>query len=167
MMSMGQGTDVVIVKSGRRICGTGGCIANAPLHQNKSYFEFKIQSTGVWGVGVATQKANLNQVPLGRDAHSLVLRQDGTVYHNNEEKNRLPANSLPQEGDIVGVTYDHVELNLYLNGKNMNCPASGIRGTVFPVVYVDDSAILDCQFNDFYHAPPQGYQKILFEQQIF
>lgn len=40
------GTDVVIVKSGRRICGTGGCLANAPLHQNKSYFEFKIQSTG-------------------------------------------------------------------------------------------------------------------------
>lgn len=33
-----------------------------------------------------------------------------------------------------GVTYDHVEMNLYLNGKNMNCPASGIRGTVYPVV---------------------------------
>lgn len=40
------GTDVVIVKNGRRICGTGGCLASAPLHQNKSYFEFKIQSTG-------------------------------------------------------------------------------------------------------------------------
>lgn len=116
---------------------------------------------------MATQKANLNQIPMGRDPHSLVLRQDGTVYHNNEEKNRLPANSLPQEGDIVGVTYDHVELNLYLNGKNMNCPALGIRGTVYPVVYVDDSAILDCQFSDFYHPLPQGYQKILFEQQIF
>jgi len=36
---------------------------------------------------------------------------------------------------MQGVTYDHVELNLYLNGKNMNCPASGIRGTVYPVVY--------------------------------
>uniref|UniRef100_A0AAQ5XFB3 SPRY domain-containing protein 7 n=1 Tax=Amphiprion ocellaris TaxID=80972 RepID=A0AAQ5XFB3_AMPOC len=161
------GTDVVIVKSGRRICGTGGCLANAPLHQNKSYFEFKIQSTGVWGVGVATQKVNLNQVPLGRDTNSLVLRHDGSVYHNNEEKNRLPANSLPQEGDIVGITYDHVELNLYLNGKNMHCPASGIRGTVYPVVYVDDSAILDCQFSDFYHTAPQGFEKILFEQQIF
>ena len=34
-----------------------------------------------------------------------------------------------------GITYDHVELNLYLNGKNMHCPASGIRGTVYPVVY--------------------------------
>lgn len=34
-----------------------------------------------------------------------------------------------------GLTYDHVELNIYLNGKNMHCPASGIRGTVYPVVY--------------------------------
>ena len=58
-------------------------------------------SPGVWGIGVATQKVNLNQVPLGRDTNSLVLRHDGSVYHNNEEKNRLPANSLPQEGDIV------------------------------------------------------------------
>ncbi|VFV28640.1 Hypothetical predicted protein [Lynx pardinus] len=160
-------TDVVIVKNGRRICGTGGCLASAPLHQNKSYFEFKIQSTGIWGIGVATQKVNLNQIPLGRDAHSLVMRNDGALYHNNEEKNRLPANSLPQEGDVVGITYDHVELNVYLNGKNMHCPASGIRGTVYPVVYVDDSAILDCQFSEFYHTPPPGFEKILFEQQIF
>uniref|UniRef100_A0AC11EFQ3 SPRY domain containing 7 n=1 Tax=Ovis aries TaxID=9940 RepID=A0AC11EFQ3_SHEEP len=162
-----QGTDVVIVKNGRRICGTGGCLASAPLHQNKSYFEFKIQSTGIWGIGVATQKVNLNQIPLGRDVHSLVMRNDGALYHNNEEKNRLPANSLPQEGDVVGITYDHVELNVYLNGKNMHCPASGIRGTVYPVVYVDDSAILDCQFSEFYHTPPPGFEKILFEQQIF
>ena len=56
---------------------------------------------GVWGIGVATQKVNLNQVPMGRDTNSLVLRHDGSVYHKNEEKNRLPANSLPQEGDIV------------------------------------------------------------------
>uniref|UniRef100_A0A8C6I0F5 SPRY domain-containing protein n=1 Tax=Mus spicilegus TaxID=10103 RepID=A0A8C6I0F5_MUSSI len=96
-----MGTDVVIVKNGRRICGTGGCLASAPLHQNKSYFEFKIQSTGIWGIGVATQKVNLNQIPLGRDMHSLVMRNDGALYHNNEEKNRLPANSLPQEGDVV------------------------------------------------------------------
>ncbi|XP_051688238.1 SPRY domain-containing protein 7 isoform X1 [Oryctolagus cuniculus] len=187
-----MGTDVVIVKNGRRICGTGGCLASAPLHQNKSYFEFKIQSTGkcsqcskcfawiislylhnsvrlsgIWGIGVATQKVNLNQIPLGRDVHSLVMRNDGALYHNNEEKNRLPANSLPQEGDVVGITYDHVELNVYLNGKNMHCPASGIRGTVYPVVYVDDSAILDCQFSEFYHTPPPGFEKILFEQQIF
>lgn len=32
---------------------------------------------------------------------------------------------------------------------------------------VDDSAILDCQFSDFCHAAPAGFEKILFEQQIF
>lgn len=41
-----SGIDVVIVKNGRRICGTGGALANAPLVQNKSYFEVKIQCTG-------------------------------------------------------------------------------------------------------------------------
>ena len=46
------GVDTVIVKSGRRICGTGGALANAPLVQNKSYFEVKIQSGGVL-VGVS------------------------------------------------------------------------------------------------------------------
>ncbi|KAL4656533.1 SPRY domain-containing protein 7 isoform X1 [Arapaima gigas] len=162
-----MGMDVVVLKSGRRICGTGGCLANAPLHQNKSYFELKIHSTGVWGVGVATPKANLDQIPMGQDTQSLVLRHDGSVYYNSVEKSRLPANSLPQEGDVVGITYDHVELNVYLNGNNLHCPASGIHGTVFPVIYVDDSTILDCHFSDFHYTPPQGFGKILFEQQIF
>ncbi|KAF6084946.1 SPRY domain containing 7 [Phyllostomus discolor] len=130
-----MGTDVVIVKNGRRICGTGGCLASAPLHQNKSYFEFKIQSTGIWGVGVATQKVNLNQIPLGRDVHSLVVRNDGALYHNNEEKNRLPANSLPQEGDVVLMTVQfwiassvnfiillHLVLKkYYLNNRSSEC----------------------------------------------
>lgn len=70
-------------------------------NNNNTLACFVVIISGVWGVGVATQKANLNQVPMGRDTHSLVLRQDGTVFHNNEEKNRLPANSLPQEGDVV------------------------------------------------------------------
>ncbi len=37
---------MVIVKSGRRICGTGAALGNAPIVQNKGYFEVKIQSTG-------------------------------------------------------------------------------------------------------------------------
>ena len=42
------GIDVVIVKNGRRICGTGGALGNAPLVQNKAYFEMKIQATGTY-----------------------------------------------------------------------------------------------------------------------
>ncbi|PNJ60395.1 SPRY domain-containing protein 7 isoform X5 [Pongo pygmaeus] len=148
-----------------RCCRDGGT-GHIPLKEMPAV-QLDTQHMGIWGIGVATQKVNLNQIPLGRDVHSLVMRNDGALYHNNEEKNRLPANSLPQEGDVVGITYDHVELNVYLNGKNMHCPASGIRGTVYPVVYVDDSAILDCQFSEFYHMPPPGFEKILFEQQIF
>ena len=41
------GVDCVIVKSGRRICGTGAALANAPLVQDKSYFEVKLQSAGL------------------------------------------------------------------------------------------------------------------------
>lgn len=35
------------MKSGRRICGTGAALANAPLVQDKSYFEVKIQCGGL------------------------------------------------------------------------------------------------------------------------
>ena len=34
------------MKSGKRICGTGAALANAPLVQDKSYFEMKIQCSG-------------------------------------------------------------------------------------------------------------------------
>ena len=44
---LSSGQDVVIVKSGRRICGTGAALGNAPIVQNKAYFEVKIQSTGL------------------------------------------------------------------------------------------------------------------------
>ena len=41
-----SGNEVVIVKSGKRICGSGAALANAPILQNKCYFESKIQSGG-------------------------------------------------------------------------------------------------------------------------
>ena len=44
----------MIVKSGRRICGTGAALANAPLVQDKSYFEVKIQCGGLLFVHVYT-----------------------------------------------------------------------------------------------------------------
>lgn len=38
----------MIVKSKRRLCGTGAALANAPLVQDKSYFEVKIQTGGIY-----------------------------------------------------------------------------------------------------------------------
>ena len=52
--SLFSGQDVVLVKSGRRICGSGAGLANAPIAQNKAYFEIKLQSTG----GLALFKMN-------------------------------------------------------------------------------------------------------------
>ncbi|NXV42756.1 SPRY7 protein, partial [Uria aalge] len=166
-----MGTDVVIVKNGRRICGTGGCLANAPLHQNKSYFEFKIQSTGyMHSVGRRIHYSCYSYI-YGHYSHRYSVHVLILTLRNTENKLLVPVSCVlcipVLQGRRIGITYDHVELNVYLNGKNMHCPASGIRGTVYPVVYVDDSAILDCQFSEFYHTPPPGFEKILFEQQIF
>ncbi|XP_072034810.1 SPRY domain-containing protein 7-like [Amphiura filiformis] len=159
-----MGNDVVIVKAGMRICGTGAALANAPLVQDKSYFEMKLQSTGIWGIGLATRKSNLNGVPLGKDSESWVLRSDGTVYHNGEALGKVSVSLT--EGDIIGVTYDHIEMNFYRNGSSLQCPINGIRGTVYPLLYVDEGAIIDVQFNEFYHEPPSGFDKIMFEQSL-
>lgn len=41
------GHEVVIVKNGIRICGTGAALGNTPILQNKAYFEVKLQQTGI------------------------------------------------------------------------------------------------------------------------
>lgn len=162
-----MGNDVVIVKTGRRICGTGSALANAPLVQDKAYFEMKVQSTGIWGIGLASRKIDLNKVPLGfseADAECWMLRSDGSVYHGAECVKKIGVDV--QEGDIVGVTYDHIELNFYKNGDSLQSPITGIKGTLYPALYVDDGAILDVQFSEFYHAPPNNFDKIMIEKSL-
>ena len=34
-----------------------------------------------------------------------------------------------------------MELNFYINGKPLNCPVTGVRGTVFPVIYGNYSCV--------------------------
>jgi hypothetical protein len=43
---MSPGNEVVIVKNGTRICGSGGVLCTAPIVQNKCYFEVKVQQSG-------------------------------------------------------------------------------------------------------------------------
>ncbi|KAK6196244.1 hypothetical protein SNE40_001505 [Patella caerulea] len=159
-----MGNDVVIVKNGRRICGTGAAFANAPVVQNKAYFEIKVQSTGIWGVGLATQKSDLNVVPLGNDPDSWVLRNTGELVTNKQTVSKLT--EIPQEGDIVGLSFDHIDLKFYVNGQVADQTFTGIKGTLFPVFYVDDGAVLDVQFEKFYHTPPEGFDSIMIEQSL-
>ncbi|MCL4122751.1 UNVERIFIED_CONTAM: hypothetical protein GTU68_015993, partial [Idotea baltica] len=158
------GHEVVIVKNGMRICGTGAALGNTPILQNKAYFEVKLQQTGIWGVGIATRNVNLSKVPLGEDNQSWVLCSNNGIRHNAEEKHRI--SESPQEGDILGVTFDHVELNFFINGKSTNTPIIGFKGTIYPVLYVDDGAILDVVFDNFSYGPPPGYDAIMIEKSL-
>ncbi|XP_059472645.1 SPRY domain-containing protein 7 [Neocloeon triangulifer] len=158
------GHEVVIVKNGTRICGGGGALASAPLVQNKSYFEAKVQQSGIWSVGVATELSQLSSAPGGSDKESWVLCSDGVVRHDGQDIHKLA--DIPQEGDTIGVSYDHIELNFYCNGKNLNIPMSGIRGTVYAVLFVDEGAIMDFVSEHFSYPPPPGFERILLEQSL-
>ncbi|XP_013148463.1 PREDICTED: SPRY domain-containing protein 7 [Papilio polytes] len=193
--SLHMGHEVVLVKSGQRACGSGCTLGNAPLVQNKAYFEVKLQQGGVWAVGLATRDTDLNRVHGGLDKESWCLNSDGTVRHDNIELYHLrPASCdsptellvstasadekpesdkpdstvavMPVEGDVIGIAYDHVEMNFFLNGKNMEIPVRNIKGTVFPALYVDDGAILDIILDNFRYPPPSGYEKIMVEQSL-
>lgn len=61
------GQEVVVLKNGKRLCGSGGAILNQALLQSKSYFEVKIQQTGHWSVGLCTLNADLNKTRGGLD----------------------------------------------------------------------------------------------------
>ncbi|XP_033210873.1 SPRY domain-containing protein 7 [Belonocnema kinseyi] len=159
-----MGHEVVIVKNGSRVCGRGGALTNAPLAQSKSYFEVKVQQGGVWAVGLATRSTDLNTAIGGNDAESWALNCDGFIRHNQQELHNIQ--NLAQEGDIIGISFDHIELNFYLNGKPLDAPIMGLKGTVYPVLYVDDGAILDLILDEFFHAPPVGFEKIMLEQSL-
>ena len=86
----------------------------------------------------------------------------------------------------MGFSYDHVELNIYCNGKNLDTPILGIKGTVFPVFFgkslltctmksdqlkfsvlaVDEGAILDAVFENFNHPTPSGFERIMIEKAL-
>jgi hypothetical protein len=67
---------------------------------------------------------------------------------------------------VLGFSYDHVELNIYCNGKNLDTPILGSKGTVFPVFFVDEGAILDAVFENFNHPTPSGFERIMIEKAL-
>ena len=109
-----KGHEVVIVKNGLRMCGSGGCLASAPLVQNKSYFEVKLQQGGVWGCGVASRSADVNAAPGGHDSESWVLCSDLCIRHNQSSIYKV--NNQIQEGDII-VSYYHIQFYSLLPKK--------------------------------------------------
>lgn len=160
-----MGHEVVVVKGGTRACGSGGALATAPLVQSKSYFEVKLQQSGHWAIGVATTKTDLESrggmdaYSWVLDSDNCV-RHDGKVLHELKGAENVPQEErrdsltdvllpeiktsgdvqmnnlgIPTEGDTIGVSYDHVELNFYLNGKKLEVPVLNVRGNVYPALF--------------------------------
>ena len=128
----------------------------------RAYWEFKLQQAGIWSVGLANPGCDLNR-NLGTDLNSWCLTQDNVIMFNGDIEHKLEPKI--QEGDVIvslqminypcsltnqfhhqGFTYDHVELNVYLNGENLNCPLFGIKGTVYPVFYGKNDQLVVNQY---------------------
>lgn len=189
-----EGHEVVVIKGGTRACGSGCCLATAPLVQSKSYFEVKIQQAGQWSIGLATRQTNLNNTKGGQDKESWCLCSDNAVCHNGKELHKLEekataitttvdnmvdlhdsapttttilnSSGIPQEGDTIGVSFDHIELNFYLNGKKLEIPVHHVKGAIYPAIWVDDGAILDVVLDNFSYQPPPGFDRIMIEQSL-
>jgi len=72
-----------------------------------------------------------------------------------------------EDGDIIGVAYDHLSLQFYLGGiKIENASFYNIKSRVYPLLYVTDDAILDIRINDFAFKPPKGFSQIMREKTI-
>ncbi|VDN02926.1 unnamed protein product [Thelazia callipaeda] len=160
--TLDSGNDVVLLKNGQRICGSGGALGTAPIVQNKAYFQVSIQQTGIWGIGLATRSAVLNCAPVSNNCW--VMREDGQIIANGEVMGKLEESI--EEGDCIGVAFDHVDLKFYKNGILLPVTISNVKGQVYPIVYVDNSAILDVAFRLFSYNAPEGYEEIMLEQTI-
>ncbi|XP_045508446.1 SPRY domain-containing protein 7 [Colias croceus] len=104
----------------------------------------------------------------GESPTTEILVSTGSSDHidDKQDKDEEINTIMPVEGDVIGLAYDHVELNFFLNGKNMEIPVRSVRGTVYPALYVDDGAILDIILDNFRYPPPTGYEKIMVEQSL-
>jgi hypothetical protein len=116
---------------------------------------------------------------VNQDTEQLLPVENNTNSSSTPSTPNNQRSLLPQEGDILGITYDHVELNFYLNGRNLNVPSliklsnnqpssngEFNSNEIYPCLYVDDGAILDLIVDNFNFQIPSGYDKIMVEQTL-
>lgn len=79
---------------------------------------------------------HLSAAPRDSPTADLLVSTGSPDHTENEKRDDNPTTAtMPVEGDTIGVAYDHVELNFYLNGKNMEIPVTNVKGTVYPALY--------------------------------
>lgn len=124
---------------------------------------------GTFGIGLSNKEINLNCVPLSNQPQ---LEANYCVFTNNAEveqdgKKIFKMDNIKLElNDVIGVAYDHVELKFFLNNKQLDKVFQGLKGELYPVLYVSDGAILDASFSSFQYELPTGYSKIMIEKSL-
>ena len=159
-----MGREAVVIKDCTRLCGNGAARASSLIMQDRAYWETRILLGGQWGAGLCDQDTDLNTDP-GRDPGSWVVMvtSGGQVMVRGAEVYTM---DKMEEGDVLGFSYDHEELNIFCNGEKLDISVQGIKGVVYPVFYVDEGAILECVFEKFQYQPPDGIERIMKEKAL-
>lgn len=88
------GQFAVIVKNSTRLCGSGAARATVPIVQDKAYFEVKLQSGGLWAVGLCHSKVRLQMSPLHRLYLSVKNGIPSRLLHHSLLVIFLPVSSI-------------------------------------------------------------------------
>lgn len=76
----------------------------------------------------------------GMDEHSWALCSDHILRHSKKELFKINSGDASkqinlQEGDLIGVSFDHIQLKFYVNGIELDQSITNIKGTVYPAIY--------------------------------
>uniref|UniRef100_A0AC35TQJ5 G protein-coupled receptor n=1 Tax=Rhabditophanes sp. KR3021 TaxID=114890 RepID=A0AC35TQJ5_9BILA len=97
---------------------------------------FEVTVQQIGTIGIGLANRSANLSSIPVNQNSWYLREDFSLWSNGEQVSRV-------EGSI-----------------------SAVRGQVFPMLFVDDGAILDVKFKAFTVNPPPGYEEIMLEQTL-
>lgn len=131
---------------------------------DQKYWEIKVETASTDNyVGVVNAAASLSSVP-GDDNNGWTLALDGGDYHHNGTQGIASGTYPLAVNSIVGLAYDAGAQTLIISVGGVaitpNPLFTGITGTVYPVLYIQNNAIqLTARFiaADFTFTPPSGY----------
>ncbi|XP_037951472.1 SPRY domain-containing protein 7 [Teleopsis dalmanni] len=154
------------------------CSDNATRHNNEEFRPVVVNTQEPTSVPLHSLiNSNNNAISETASAAGLIgiedLPEDVFLPSGNDQilntDNALATSTervFPDEGDIIGIAFDHIELNFYFNGKNLETPFRNVKGAVYPVIYVGNGAVIDIILESFNYGPPPGFDKIMLEQSL-
>lgn len=142
-----KGAQVSLSGRQQTISGTGVALASTRLEQDRAYFEFKVNKTGSFQVGVANRRVNL----------------DGELGDDSTLSWGFQSHAQIKDGDVIGVSYDQADLpcaNFFHNGQLLdNERLTGMRGELYPAAAVRNGAKLTANFgHQFEYEPPAQFK---------